>query len=179
MIRLALNIRRIFPLPPDATFVFVPIGPNNIITSSGKYSGQQPTVFPAGTGQFKIYFDGSKTTWTLTTYNGNHNSSVAAVASSTSSKCSSGGTTLQTVMEPSIQESTAEAADPASVIYPNPVKDLVTIYVKSATLLSAKIQVIDTYGKSVVKRKKINENSLVVDEQTKRRYVFYPRYGGQ
>ena len=71
---------------------------NNYLSTSGHYSGQLPTLFPPGTGQFKIYFDGVKMTWTLATYNAQHCTAVAATASS-SSTMQSGGGTLQAGVE--------------------------------------------------------------------------------
>ena len=152
---------------PNATVLYVPIGNNNKITTSGRYSGQQPTVFNVGSGQFKIYFDGTKMTWTLTTYNGNHNTSVAAVASSTSSKCSSGTGTAQVGIQSSVNGgSTTEVStsDPAATVYPNPTRGLVTINLINATMSSSDIQIVDTYGKVYkVIAKKYSDHSLQVD----------------
>ncbi len=160
---------------PNSTLVYVPIGINNVITTSGKYSGQQPTVFQPGSGQFKIYFDGSKMTWTLTTYNGNHNSSVAAVASSTSSKCSSGTGTLQTGVQYGMSaEAPAETIDPASAVYPNPAQDMVTIYIKDGFLSAKNIQIVDAYGKVYpVSGKKISDHSLQVDMSRLSRGMYF------
>jgi hypothetical protein len=160
---------------PNATPVFVPLGTNNNITASGRFSGQLPTVFLVGSGQFKIYFDGSKMTWTLITYNGNHKSSSAAVASSTSSKCSSGSITNETgvqsgiataeTVEDSVAKPTAEpVAEPASSLYPNPTKGPVTIYIKGGIISSNNVQVSDSYGKIYkLNARLINKQSLQID----------------
>ncbi len=160
---------------PNATPVFVALGSNNILTTSGRFSGQPPTVFLVGSGQFKIYFDGSKMTWTLITYNGNHKSSTAAVASSTSSKCSSGTITNETGVQSgvataetvadSVAEPAAEpVAEPASSLYPNPTKGPVTIYIKDGIISSNNVQLSDSYGKVYkLNARLINNHSLQMD----------------
>ncbi len=45
---------------PNSTIVYVPYGSNNKITVSGGYVGLLPFIFLPGTGQFTIYFNGSK-----------------------------------------------------------------------------------------------------------------------
>jgi len=101
----------------NSTTVFVPIGPDNLITALGSYSGTQPQLFPVGSGNFDIYFDGAKLTWTVTSYQGNQKTSAASDASSTSSKCHNrvdGATT-------------DESGKYAVQLYPNPTSDLLTI----------------------------------------------------
>jgi len=162
---------------PNATVVYVAIGSNNSLTSSGRYSGQQPTIFPPGSGQFKIYFDGSKLTWTLTTYNGNHKTSVAAIASSTSAKCSSGtGITQIGVESATTAESTQETTDPSAFIYPNPTRDQVTINVKKAAITSANVQIVDAFGRLYqASGKKLSDHSLLVDLTGRQTGVYFIR----
>jgi hypothetical protein len=113
-----------------------------------------------GSGQFKIYFDGSKLTWTLITYNGNHSTSVAAVASSTSSKCSSGTGTLNAgeqssnstleivaLTDSAAVKDSVVATDPEATVYPNPTKGSVTINLRTGTVTSTTIHITDVYGK--------------------------------
>jgi hypothetical protein len=152
---------------PNSTIVYVPVGVNNSITTTGHYSGQLPIVFQVGSGKFKIYFDGTKLTWTLITYNGNHSSSSAAVASSTSSKCSSGTGTTQTGVQSAL--ATSETAEdvpepPATSVYPNPTKGLITIYVKDGIIASNNVELSDSYGKFYkMNAKLITGHSLQVD----------------
>jgi hypothetical protein len=162
---------------PNSTLFYVPVGTNNKITTTGSYSGQLPIVFQPGSGQFKIYFDGTKMTWTLTTYNGNHSTAVAATASSTSSRCSSGSGTLQAVVEDSITNETAETPiEPTASIYPNPSKGLVTINIKNGTLSSANIQIIDAFGRVIpVTGKKLSDQSIQVDLALVRSGVYFIR----
>jgi hypothetical protein len=152
---------------PNSTIVYVPVGVNNQITTTGRYSGQLPIVFQPGSGKFKIYFDGTKMTWTLVTYNGNHSSSSAAVASSTSSKCSSGTGTTQTGVQSAVSSSeTAEdtPVPPATSAFPNPTKGLITIYAKEGVISSNNIQLSDSYGKAYkMNAKLMTDHSLQVD----------------
>ena len=58
----------------------------------------------------------------------------------------------------------ADVMDPVASVYPNPVKDLVTLHVKNAVISAEQVQVIDSYGKLYqVKVKLISEHSLEVD----------------
>jgi hypothetical protein len=162
---------------PNATAVYVAVGDNNLIATSGRYSGQPPAVFLVGSGQFRIYFDGSKLTWTLITYNGNHSTSVAAVASSTSSKCSSGTGTLSAGEQSS--NSTLEIValtdsagvkdsvvltDPEAAVYPNPTKGYVTINLKTGSVTSNTMPITDVYGKLYeAASKELSAHSVKVD----------------
>ena len=71
----------------NSTPVYVPIGSDNIITALGSYSGVQPMLFTPGGGNFDIYFDGLKLTWTVKTYQGNSKTAVASDASVGSARC--------------------------------------------------------------------------------------------
>jgi hypothetical protein len=155
---------------PNPLGVYVPIGSNNSLTSSGKFSGQQPQMFPSGSGSFSIYFDGSPLTWSLIAYVGNNKTSVTA--SSSSKKCSGtqttaepggavgGGSTAETAETPA----TLETIDPVATVYPNPAKGLVTIHIRDGNLSPDNIQLSDAYGKMYVANAKIlSAQSLQVD----------------
>ncbi len=163
---------------PNATTVYVPVGTNNYISTSGHYSGQLPTVFPPGTGQFKIYFDGVKMTWTLATYNAQHCTAVAAIASSTSTRCTAGGGTLQAGVEATSTTETMEASsvEPVASVYPNPTKDLVTINVQNASVSSSNAQIIDAFGRvSPANAKNLSDHSLQVDLTSRKTGVYFIR----
>lgn len=73
----------------NATVVYVPIGPDNKLSSAGSFdASNQPVIFMPGTTRFDVPFDGVKLTWELRTYETNKKTSVASDASSTSGKCS-------------------------------------------------------------------------------------------
>ena len=138
---------------PNATTVYIPAGSNNKITVTGGYSGQLPLVFYPGGGQFKIYFNGSKMTWTLDSDNSNYSSGLTATASSSSPKCStktlgySEGSAIDAV---STQETdvAADVSVGSATVYPNPVNDLVTIRVPAGSVSNDHVQVIDAYGRN-------------------------------
>ena len=155
---------------PNPTSVYVPIGSKNSLTTSGRYSGQPPQLFPSGSGSFNIYFDGSPLTWSLIAYSGNYKTTVTA--SSSSKKCS----TTKTTQEPGVAigggstEETATASpvpqtiDPVASVYPNPSKGLVTIHIKDGSLSPDNIELSDAYGKMYVTNAKIlSPQSLQVD----------------
>lgn len=102
----------------NQTPVYIPHGPDNDLVATGPYFGDYPEFFSPGIGYFDIYFDGSKMTWIVTTYNGNQKTSTASDASSTSNKCGSGGKKSAMVSSSPVFTSGA---------YPNPVKDWLTI----------------------------------------------------
>ena len=163
---------------PNTTVVYVPVGTNNLITTTGKYSGQLPVAFLPGSGQFKIFFDGTKMTWTLATNNGNHCTAVAAVASSTSNRCSSGSGTYQVgAEEQTITGETMETAiEPNTSVYPNPTRNQVTIRVQQATISSTNVEIIDAYGRmSTATGKKLSEVSLQIDLSGRSTGVYFIR----
>ncbi|MFI5156619.1 MAG: T9SS type A sorting domain-containing protein, partial [Chitinophagales bacterium] len=133
---------------PNSASVFISIGSNNSITTSGSYSGQQPTIFPPGNGKFKIYFNGSQLTWKLVSYGGTKSIS----ASSSSTKCTTNQ--IYQVGEQAISgEVTAESpdlqsADPQSAIYPNPARNQVNVYIKDEILSGNEVEMIDVTGRS-------------------------------
>jgi hypothetical protein len=110
---------------PNSTTLFIPIGPNNKITTSGPYSGNPPEIFYPGTGPYLVYFNGQKLNWTVISYNGNQSTSQASEASSTSNKCSSGGGTLRVDGNNIAQPAPSLATAPVST---GPVTNLVNAY---------------------------------------------------
>jgi hypothetical protein len=76
-------------------------------------------------------------------------SSVAAVASSSSSKCSTGTgiTGGGGVLNSMSGETMEQSITPAATVYPNPTKDFVTIQLKDASLSSKNVRIVDAYGR--------------------------------
>jgi hypothetical protein len=151
---------------PNSTAVYVPAGPNNYI-SGGKFSGQPPVLFQPGTGKFKIYFDGTKIIWSLTTNEYYQSNCLTAVASSYSTKCS--GTTGTTggggLIEMQITGDTEETVlAPVASVYPNPASNTVTIQTGGGKITSANVQISDAYGRNYPALSKlISDRSLQVD----------------
>jgi len=128
---------------PNATVVNVPLGTDNFIATTGSYSGQLPTVFNPGTGQFSILFRGQKMQWNLTTYNGSQKTAQASEASASSGRCSSQQiASFQT----SGMQAMANNTDKLTA-FPNPTHDRVTLFVGSAKVSLQDIIVIDAAGK--------------------------------
>jgi hypothetical protein len=140
---------------PNSATVYVPIGPNNNISGQATYTGTPPVIFRPGAGKFTIPFDGRKITWLLITYNGNQKTSSSSIASSTSNKCQ-----RARPVAPSIVELPAEQR---LNIYPNPVKDKLTIYLQGTG--KAVISVAGVTGKiyKLKETAQTEENSKTVD----------------
>jgi hypothetical protein len=147
---------------PNATPIYVPIGSNNSITTSGKYSGKQPQVFLTTGGTFTIPFDGNKMTWTLVTYNGNQKTSVASDASSTSSRCSASLAYNNSIV---ISSQSDKPTTNQITGYPNPVTNKVRINITGAASVGNDLILLDLPGsvhfpKSI---QKISSNSFELD----------------
>jgi hypothetical protein len=126
--------------------VYVPIGPDNKLTSTGSFDGSnQLVIFTPGTTRFDVPFDGVKLTWELRTYETNKKTSVASDASSTSGKCSinyttsaRGETGAVTVAEIPVEQQLT--------LYPNPASH--TTVVKGISIGSEKgMSLFDASGK--------------------------------
>jgi hypothetical protein len=123
---------------PNNSPVYVPLGPDNFLTSAtGGWSGNPPVIFKVGTWLIQIPFDGDKLTWTLRSYNGNQKAGAASEASSTSNKCSAHlrGAQLPVSGSESI------------VLYPNPTQGNVQIESTEDLPVNTKVLVFDLMGK--------------------------------
>ena len=70
--------------------VYVPIGPDNLLSGSGinwGASDPQPVMFVPGGAGFVVYFDGSELSWSVSSLEEDHKVSNAANANSSSTKC--------------------------------------------------------------------------------------------
>ena len=52
----------------NSTAVYIPVGSDNNIKTSGAYSGTPPQVFNPGTGYFDVYSNSLPVTWTVKSY---------------------------------------------------------------------------------------------------------------
>ncbi len=96
--------------------LYVSLGSNNYISTSGSYSGNPPVLFPPGATTFSIYFNGSPLTVAIKTY---HNSSLilaTATASSSSAACVPGYSRISNT-------NTESKID----LYPNPSTGLINL----------------------------------------------------
>ncbi|MBI1341739.1 MAG: S8 family serine peptidase [Terrimonas sp.] len=149
----------------NSTPVYVPIGPdNNLSSQGGSFDGSaQPALFPPGMTGFEVPFDGNKLTWEISTYESNHKSAVASDASSSSGRCnyvttgSSGGTLVAT--------ETGEAQINKSMAYPNPAHTNVTIYIPDQKIGNHEIMLLDMNGRTFPAKinRHISENAVELD----------------
>jgi hypothetical protein len=113
--------------------VYIPIGPENYLQSTGSYDGSnQPIVFNAGGGTFDVPFDGTKLTWVVISFRGNQKTSSASDASSTSNRCST---------------SKVEEEALGIFAYPNPAQDYVNIAIGEMEIESNDIRISDIVGR--------------------------------
>jgi hypothetical protein len=151
----------------NATTVYVEFGSgDNFITSSGRYSGTLPSEFLPGTHNgFKIYFDGSKLTWTVSSFDINQKTAVASIASSSSTRCSGQNviTGIQAASEDEMQSELIRAGQ--AKLYPNPASDKVIISSYNVEVNVNEIKVFDIYGRNYGIRKihRQSNNSLELD----------------
>jgi hypothetical protein len=130
--------------------VFIPIGQDNEIVTTGNYSGSQPELFLTGTHTFMIPFDGIKMTWTVISYNGNQKASSASEASSTSNKCgTANGNSAKTAGPISAQNSIE--------FYPNPASSVLIIQSNSDYIIINAVGEIVFNGDSEMKEIDISE----------------------
>lgn len=130
----------------NATPVYVPVGVDNKINSTGSFdASQQPVLFMPGTTRFDVPFDGTQLIWELKTYETNKKTSVASTASSGSNKCNGTYTTLArgvALPAPAAVENSNEIN-----VYPNPVKNKVLVKSKNGSMNERSILLLDAIGK--------------------------------
>jgi hypothetical protein len=124
----------------NSTDMYIPIGSDNKLTSSGSYnSSNQPVVFYSGGGSWSAGFDGKKLTWKVASYKHNgHKTSVASNASSSSNKCNK---------SEALEEDEDEDLLSSFKAYPNPVHDRLTIETGNAWTSGVDVYVFDVFGK--------------------------------
>ncbi len=161
----------------NATTVYVPIGPDNKLTSSGgSFNGSaQPVIFRPGKTYFDVPFDGIKLTWELRTYESTHKTAVASDASSASGRCNN--YTASRAVNSGTNVTVAEAKEPykAAVteiipqsnvsVYPNPARDRATIYISNELINGKGVLLFDTYGRSypIKITRQISKHAIEID----------------
>jgi hypothetical protein len=143
---------------PNSTAVFVPKGPDNLLTGLGLFENmQQPELFLPGVGTWQARFDGKKLTWSVTTYNGSHKTSVASNASSTSNKCSKSTESLA-------QNELSSIPFEEMVAYPNPTSDKVYIVMGDRVVSERDVIIYDISGRIVIAEvNSLGSGLMVVD----------------
>ena len=128
-------------------YVYVPEGPDNIMTGSAGAAWvsqtDQPELFnPGGSNgtAWEVLFNGIKITWTVSSQDHGHPSGVASYASSSSARCLKNGAVPET----------AELADieKESTVFPNPADNTLHLVLKHPVEDAGHIAVYDIYGKA-------------------------------
>ncbi len=158
----------------NTTTVYVPLGNNNYITATGKYSGIPPTVFPKGTTTFDVYFTGSKITWTLKTLQGKSICTQSISATSSACKCTGNNNGFS---YSSAEQAISENVMPViTELYPNPANNelLVTSSVDFAT--EKDVTVFDVYGRLLFVNAQLRSAQMIhVDISTLARGTYFIR----
>ena len=130
--------------------VYIPIDVDNVLSGGGisliesDEGNHQPTMFKAGGGFLKVYFDGSHLSWIINSRDGDQKVSNAANANSSSTKCKGNDKKTASVFG----SATVEELDPDYLnVYPNPVVDKVHITMKDIENYKM-IQLYDFAGRS-------------------------------
>ncbi len=157
-------IARFVCINDNATTLYVPIGPDNKLSSlGGSFDGSnQPLIFKAGNTKFEVPFDGNKLTWELKTYESTHKTSVASDASNGSNKCSNlVVASRSSVIINQIEE--AETFDAA--VFPNPATNRIILQVKDGVPDEKSIVIYDVNGRTYPLKisRRISNTSVEID----------------
>ncbi len=143
----------------NSTPVYVPIGIDNKLSSTGSFDGsQQPVVFLTGNGttSFNVPFDGTTLKWELRTYEVNTKVTESATANSSSVRCSTTSSPVTT------QRAVTNETDEVLLIKPVNLSEPVA---KTRTVINTKDTVISIKKATV---------SFSTDEATILRITVYP-----
>ena len=156
------------------TVLYIPNGTDNYLTG-GKFSGQPPVLFTPGTGKFDVYFDGSNITWVIKSYDESIKLTNTSTASSKSKICTTPMTaSARTAVQNMVvtDEKTVQTA-----LYPNPVKNRVTVAIANETISEKEIVLIDISGKthSPVSIKRLSPGSVELDVSNIHEGVYWIR----
>jgi hypothetical protein len=131
---------------PNSSTVAVSQDSSKIIGSAGAVwdvNNMPPTVFPPGTGKYKLRFNGLKISWSVTSFNGSQGHSTSS--SSDASSTSTGKCPRQTTQRLSdVQEATTVVK---AGVYPNPAHNKATLYLGTDEVSLKDIRIIDLDGR--------------------------------
>ena len=114
--------------------VYIPLGEDNLLTGSGidwANSDPVPTFFEPGGGSFRVFFDGTDLSWTVSSKESDQKVRNAANANSSSTKCRGNGNgngTKSATVATDVNE--ILPAQDELVAYPNPVGEKLYISMK-------------------------------------------------
>ncbi len=158
-------IAHFYCINDNTSMVYIPIGPDNLINSSGTFdNSKQPVVFVPGTTRCDVPFDGNALTWNVTSYESTHKTSVSSNASSGSNKCSNYVTSSRASKQ--VTTDAPEIVPAADVnIFPNPASSRTTIYLSNEIIDGKSLILFDIHGKSqqVKLVRQISQHAVEID----------------
>jgi len=138
--------------------VYVPIGPDNRVVSSGSFDASlQPTVFLPGIRKttFDVPFDGTYLKWELRTYECYTKVLETAIASSSSKKCTiyaantrTASTLYPAALELAVEVAPEVAPETKATVFPNPVRNKTTIKISDEIINGKELVLFDAAGRA-------------------------------
>lgn len=157
-------VARFYSKNPNSTPVYVPVGADNKLSSSGSFDASlQAFIFLPGNGttKFNVPFDGVSLKWELRTYDGSTKVTKSVTANTSSKKC----TTIASRSAETTSEEVEEVPIINTTVYPNPAGTSVIINTLTEPLSEKGILLFDINGKSSPARvsKRLSATSLEID----------------
>ena len=162
----------------NSTTVYVPIGVDNKLSSTGSFDGsQQPVIFLPGTAttRFNVPFDGVSLKWELRTYEGNIKILESATASASSKRtCTYSYTSSRSLLTSATIEKVKDSTETAGTVtipegnvnvFPNPAQSQAIIYFQNEIIDENGNSLYDVSGRSLPVRikRRISQNSFEID----------------
>jgi len=177
-------VARFYSKNSNSTPVYIPVGVNNKLSSTGSFdASQQEVIFLPGNGttRFEVPFDGTALKWELRSYECNTLVTESVTARATSKRCSTTGRSeweeipdeMETEDTPDNNEEVTKQPDPAAeqtktgnaVLYPNPASDRVIITLQQGLLNDKSLFIYDVSGRACTVKisRRISGNSVELD----------------
>ena len=168
-------IAHFYCINDNATPLYVPVGPDNKLTSAGSFDNSlQTVVFNPGTTYCNVPFDGVTLKWEITTYETTHKTAASSNASSTSNRCNN---TVTKSANPVITDLVTKEKEAVKIVekatlpgngvhvYPNPARDMAAIYFSKEVISEKGLLLYDSYGRlyPVKVLRKISEGTIEID----------------
>jgi hypothetical protein len=141
----------------NPTPVYIPIGSNNNFSGYGNYNGSnQPEVFMPGCDTIDIPFDGVKLTWKVKSY-----LLIFPVQSSTFAKYNSLSCDCFKSAEAEATPIVKEEITTNVLAYPNPVRDVLYINLKTMEGSLKSLSIFDNYGRAYLVDEVSNDGQVL------------------
>ncbi len=176
-------VARFYSKNTNSTPVYIPVGVNNRLSSTGSFDGsQQAVIFLPGNGttSFEVPFDGISLKWELKSYEGNTLVTEYVIAKASSARCTTTGrSTLDTLDENEAAEKPTRVVEVSkqpvqadqevvtgnALLYPNPASERVIITLKQGLLNDKSLFIYDVSGRACTVKisRRIAGNSIELD----------------